>query len=81
VLTRHSLRVERQVPGEMSSDGESHESLSEGEEVEPCQWEDWNAEHDEDDEQMVRACPGRDHQPACITAKVQEEGSRSGYRV
>lgn len=55
MLTRHSLRVERQVPGEMSSDGESHESLSEGEEVEPCQWEDWNAEHDEDDEQMVRA--------------------------
>jgi hypothetical protein len=37
-----------------SSGGESDESLSEGEAPEPCEWEDWNVEQDEDDDQMVR---------------------------
>lgn len=36
-----------------SSGGESNESLSEGEAPEPCEWEDWNVEQDEND-QMVR---------------------------
>jgi hypothetical protein len=37
-----------------SSGGESNESLSEGEAPEPCEWQDWNVEQDENDDQMVR---------------------------